>query len=215
MKKTIITIFICLVTLSTKAQSFSLGIRGGANFSQIQTDDLQISKIGSSVKDFWKNNATNRTGYVLGIYTRFGKKLFIQPEVLFSTKGGKVELLKAGSSSPVSVDVKFSQIDIPILLGYKLGPLRLNAGPLASLNLAQGEELKTALSQYSSQSIGKTIEQATFGYQAGGGLDLGAFNIDVRYEGSLSNISRLNLQNNAQFNSKLSLWQLSIGMRLF
>jgi Outer membrane protein beta-barrel domain len=192
-----------------------VGVRGGANFSQLRTDGFQITRPGTSVQDFFKNNSNARTGYVLGAYARIGRKFFVQPEVLFSTKGGTVEILKAGNSSPVNVDVKFSQIDIPLLLGYKIGPLRLNAGPVASLNVAQGGELGDALKVYTSQNINKTIEQATFGYQAGVGLDLGSFNIDVRYEGGLSNISQLNLQNNAQFNSKVSLWQLSLGLVIF
>lgn len=192
-----------------------VGIRGGANFSQLRTDDLQISRPGTSVKDFFNNNASARTGYVAGVYARIGRKFFIQPEVLFSTKGGKIDILKAGSTSPVNVDVSFTQIDIPVLLGFKLGPLRLNAGPMASLNIAQGSALGDALKVYTSQDLNKTIEQATFGYQAGVGLDIGSFNFDVRYESGLSNISRLDLQNNAQFNSKVSLWQLSVGYVLF
>ncbi|TAG50736.1 MAG: PorT family protein [Runella slithyformis] len=192
-----------------------VGIRGGANFSQLRTDGLQIAKPGASVKDFFNNNSAARTGYVLGAYARIGRKFFVQPEVLFSTKGGTVEILKAGATAPVNVDVQFSQIDIPVLLGLKLGPLRLNAGPMASLNIAQGNALGDALKVYTTQNINKTIEQATFGYQAGVGLDLGSFNIDLRYEGGLSNISQLNLQNNAQFNSRVNLWQISLGYILF
>lgn len=211
--------FVLLWTLQANAQFNSkfifVGIRGGANFSQLQTEGLSITRPGASTVDFFKNNSANRTGYVLGLYTRIGRKVFIQPEVLFSSKGGTFEIFKNGSTSPVNVDVKFSQIDIPVLLGFKLGPLRFNAGPMASLNVAQGDKLGDALRDYTSQNINKTIEQATFGYQAGVGLDIRSFNIDLRYEGGFSNISQLNLQNNAQFNSKVSLWQLTAGFVLF
>jgi hypothetical protein len=179
-----------------------VGVKGGANFSNLQTEGLTITKPGASVQDFFKNNSSNRTGYVVGAYARIGRKLFIQPEILLSSKGGTFEIFKNGSTTPVNVDVKFSQIDIPVLIGLKLGPLRLNAGPMASLNVGQGNQLGDALKAYSTQNINKTIEQATFGYQA-------------RYESGLSNISQLNLQNNAQFNSKVSLWQLTAGFVLF
>ncbi|MFN8345438.1 MAG: porin family protein [Spirosomataceae bacterium] len=192
-----------------------VGIKGGANFSQLQTEGLTISRPGASVQDFFKNNSSNRTGYMVGAYARIGRKLFIQPEVLLSSKGGTFEILKNGSTSPVNVDVKFSQIDVPVLVGLKLGPLRFNAGPMASLNVAQGSQLGEALKVYTTQNINKTIQQATFGYQAGVGLDIRSFNIDLRYESGLSNISQLDLQNNAQFNSKVSLWQLSFGFVLF
>ena len=212
----------CLALTQSYAQFGSLqkkmiyvGIKGGLNFSQLNTDGLKISRPGASVADFFNNNSANQTGYVFGVYARIGRKFFIQPEVLFSTKGGKIDILQGGGGSPVSVDVKFSQIDIPILLGLKVGPLRLNAGPMASLNISQNTALGDALKVYTSQNINKTIQEASFGYQAGVGLDIGSFNVDLRYEGSLSNVSQLNLQNNAQFNSKVSLWQLSLGLVLF
>ena len=219
MKKAILAFWVLSAALEANAQFnrklVFVGIRGGANFSQLKTEGLSISRPGASVQDFFKNNSGNRTGYVVGAYARIGRKLFIQPEILLSSKGGTFEILKSGSTNPVNVDVKFSQIDIPVLVGFKLGPLRFNAGPMASLNVAQGSQLGDALKVYSSQNINKTIEQATFGYQAGIGLDIRSFNIDLRYESGLSNISQLNLQNNAQFNSKVSLWQLTAGFTLF
>ena len=191
-----------------------IGVRGGANFSRLETQDLSIKRPGASTLDFFKTNSTNKTGYVVGAYARIGRKLFIQPEVLLSSKGGTFEIFKDGSTTPVNVDVKFSQIDIPVLIGLKLGPLRFNAGPMASLNIAQGSQLGDALKVYTSQNVNKTIEQATFGFQAGVGLDIRSFNIDLRYESGLSNISQLNLQNTAQFNSKVSHWQLTAGLVL-
>jgi Outer membrane protein beta-barrel domain len=192
-----------------------IGIRGGANFSKLETQDLTISRPGGSAIDFFKTNSTNRTGYVVGAYARIGRKVFIQPEVLLSSKGGTFEILKNGSTTPVNVNVKFSQIDIPVLIGFKVGPLRLNAGPMASLNISQGSQLGDALKAYTTQNVNKTIEQATFGFQAGVGLDIRSFNLDLRYESGFSNISQLNLQNNTQFNSKVSLLQLTAGFVLF
>lgn len=217
--KKVLAALIILSALQANAQFnrklVFVGVRGGANFSQLQTEGFQISKPGTSVQDFFRNNSSNRTGYVLGAYARIGRKLFIQPEVLFSSKGGTFEILKNGSTSPVNIDVKFSQIDIPLLVGLKLGPLRLNAGPMASLNVSGGNNLGDAVKVYTTQNFNKTIEQATFGYQAGIGIDIRSFNLDLRYESGFSNISQLNLQNNAQFNTKVSLWQLTAGFVLF
>ncbi|MEZ4900677.1 MAG: porin family protein [Spirosomataceae bacterium] len=217
--KKVLLIAVVLFSLQANAQFnrklVFVGIRGGANFSQLQTEGFTITKPGASVQDFFRNNSSNKTGYVLGAYARIGRKVFIQPEVLFSSKGGTFEILKNGASSPLNVDVKFSQIDIPVLVGLKVGPLRLNAGPMASLNVSGGNNLGEAIKVYTTQNFNKTIEQATFGYQAGIGLDIRSFNIDLRYESGFSNISQLNLQNNAQFNTKVSLWQLTAGFVLF
>ena len=55
-----------------------VGVKGGANFSNLQTEGLTITKPGASVQDFFKNNSSNRTGYVVGAYARIGRKLFIK-----------------------------------------------------------------------------------------------------------------------------------------
>ena len=221
MKKIVFVFTLSLFAVSNTFAQFgglqkkfiTFGVRGGLNFSQLTTQGFQVSKLGSSVKDFFDNNSTNKAGYVFGAYLRVGKTFFIQPEVLISSKGGTISILQSGNT-PINVDVKFSQIDVPVLIGYKFGPLRVNAGPMASLNIGSNSSLSDALKQYTTQNVNNTINQATFGYQAGVGLDIGSFNLDVRYEGGFSNISNLNLQNNAQFNTKVSLWQLTLGLVL-
>ena len=221
MKKIVFVFTLSLFAVSNTFAQFgglqkkfiTFGVRGGLNFSQLTTQGFQVSKLGSSVKDFFDNNSTNKAGYVFGAYLRVGKTFFIQPEVLISSKGGTISILQSGNT-PINVDVKFSQIDVPVLIGCKFGPLRVNAGPMASLNIGSNSSLSDALKQYTTQNVNNTINQATFGYQAGVGLDIGSFNLDVRYEGGFSNISNLNLQNNAQFNTKVSLWQLTLGLVL-
>ena len=221
MKKIVIVFTLSFLILSNTFAQFgglqkkfiTVGVRGGLNFSKLTTQGFQVSKLGSSVKDFFDNNSTNKAGYVFGAYLRAGKTFFIQPEVLISSKGGTFSILQNGNT-PINIDVKFSQIDVPVLIGYKFGPLRVNAGPMASLNVGSNSSLSDALKQYTTQNVSNTINQATFGYQAGVGLDIGSFNLDVRYECGFSNISNLNLQNNAQFNTKASLWQLTLGLVL-
>ena len=66
---------------------------------------------------------------------------------------------------------------MPILLGVKVGPLRLNAGPAASVMISDPKEIIQ----------GATYKKATFGYQAGVGLDLfKKLTFDLRYEGNLN-----------------------------
>jgi len=76
MKKITIVLLICLVgATSSFAQGFGLGVKGGLNFSKVDTD-------GSSTK----------TGYHIGAFGKimFTDKLGIQPEVLFTARGSNV-----------------------------------------------------------------------------------------------------------------------------
>ena len=69
--------------------------------------------------------------------TLFG--IYLQPELLFSTRTNEytVNQLSANGLPTLLPVVKqnFNKLDIPILLGLKLGPLRVNAGPVGSLSI--------------------------------------------------------------------------------
>ena len=203
---------------------FTFGIKVGANFSQLNTLELKTPRLtgpggipvlsgGQVVYDFFQDNSKSTTGIVGGAFFRFGKKIFIQPELLFSAKGGSFDVIRSGLASQ-QIDVRFTTLDVPVLIGFKLGPLRLNAGPMASLTISNSQSLKDALNQYTSQSIDNTFKQAVFGYQAGVGLTLAGLQLDVRYEGNLSDLSQVGIitpGNDARFTAKTTLWQLTAG----
>ncbi len=202
----------------------TVGVRIGANFSQLNTLDFKTPRLtgpggipvvsgGQIVYDFFQDNSKSTTGIVGGAFVRIGRKVFIQPEVLVSAKGGSFDLIRTGLATQ-QIDVKLTTLDVPVLVGFKLGPLRLNAGPMASLTISKNQTLKDALSQYTSQSINDTFKQAVFGYQAGVGLTLAGLQLDARYEGNLSDLAQVGITvpgNDARFTTKTTLWQLTAG----
>jgi len=202
-KLLILFFFLAIAKGNVSFAQFSLGIRGGINFSQLKTDNTQ--SIGVNLQQ----SLDTKTGYVGGIYARIGSKLFLQPEVIFSAKGGSVNILKNGTSQTVAIE--YTNFDVPLLIGFKIGPIRLNAGPMASFTVSNNG-LDEALKSVSS-NLGESFKKASYGYQAGGGLDVGALSLDLRYEGSLSEISALS-SSNINFSQKGNLWQLTLGLRL-
>jgi hypothetical protein len=203
-KKLLVFIFVLAFAKSngTYAQ-FSLGIRGGVNFSQLKTDNTQ--SIGANLQQ----SLDTKTGYVGGVYARIGSKLFLQPELIFSAKGGSVNILKNGTSQTIAID--YTNFDVPLLVGYKFGPIRVNAGPMASFTVSNSG-LDEALKSVSS-NLGESFKKASYGYQAGGGVDIGSLSVDLRYEGSLSEVSALS-SSNINFSQKGNLWQLTVGFKL-
>lgn len=188
---------------------FSFGIKGGVNFSQLKTD-FGSQSVGTNLQQ----SLDTKTGYAAGLYFRFGNKIFLQPELIFSAKGGSLNLLKGGTTAnSQTVNIEYTSIDVPLLIGFKVGPLRLNAGPLASFKVSQniGDDLKN----YSS-NIGDSFKNASYGYQAGVGLDIGSLALDLRHEGSLSDISSVvDLSNKINYTQKGSLWQMTLGFKIF
>lgn len=205
MKKLFFVLATLLVIQNSYAQ-FQFGIKGGVNVSKIYTDE-------GSFKNNFNESLDTKTGYSFGVFSRFGKKLYLQPEVMFATKGGKIDVIPMGGGSPVSVDIKTNNIDIPILVGYKLfNRLRINAGPVASIKVSEDAKFLDQLKVVTSNPD-EAFENATFGYQAGVGIKLLGFDIDLRKDGSLSDVSSKQFDGN-QFSQRLSGWQLTIGRKI-
>ncbi|MCY7350399.1 MAG: PorT family protein [Cytophagaceae bacterium] len=212
-----------------RRSAFAFGVKGGLNLSQLKTGDFFTARLGDNgvprfnyngqvLKDNLRESYDSRTGLAGGVWMRFGRTLYLQPEAVISSKGGAFEVYYNGQNVSNLVKVKLTTIDVPVLIGLKLGPLRVNAGPMASFVVNNNQTLGNALSQYTTGSIDDAFQKAFYGYQLGGGLDIGSWSLDVRYEGSLSDVSSLNLQSVAgstQFNQKNNLWQVTVGHKLF
>lgn len=116
------------------------------------------------------------------------------------------------------VDVKFSNIDIPLLLGVRIGKtFRINAGPMATFRLSN-RPLSDAFGEFIGASEDFYDNRTTFGYQAGIGFDFGRLSLDARYEGNFNDVVSINYGNSqtaTQFGRKSNLWQATLGFALF
>ena len=206
---------------SMQNKRFFFGVRGGVNLSQLNTNSVVLSSgVSASALTLIQSNKANYTGWVGGIWMRLGHKVYIQPELLISAKGGKIGFFPAGiNSQPITVDASYTNFDVPVLLGLKLGPVRLNAGPVASLAISENASFKDAINQYAAQNIKKIYQQASIGYQAGVGVDFGSFNLDLRYQGSFSDVVNQKIVQSGNLGtsitSKATLWQLTLGYVVF
>ena len=73
-------------------------------------------------------------------------------------------------------------LDIPVMLGLKLGAFRIQGGPVAHMFLNSKSELDDI------EGFDLNFDEWTYGYQAGLGLDLGKLMIDVKYEGNFNKL---------------------------
>lgn len=173
--------------------SFQLGVKAGMNLSKFSTDNPFSSD--------------NRAGYYGGIWTRIGGAgLHLQPEAYLT---GKNTILKENSSGSEN-DVNFTSLDVPILLGTKLGAagigLRLNTGPVVSFIFDQEQNPKNAVND----TFKGRFKDQFYAWQFGAGLDIGTIGVDLRYETGLSKIGEAGYDN-----TKLSLFTLGLSFKLF
>ncbi len=198
MKRLILVLATVLFANAASAQ-FALGVKGGINLNKIHTD-------AGTLGDNYKESLDSKTGFSAGLFARIGEGVYIQPELLYTERNGKI--LYSGTG----YDIKIKNIDVPVLVGVKLFDfLRINGGPVATLKL---KEEHTFLNNVTTTLKEKdAFKNATFGYQLGAGLSFGKLDIDVRKEGSLGSISSKHFQDE-KFNQKTDGWQLTLGLRV-
>lgn len=192
MKKYLLSAALLLaISFSTQAQ-FSLGIKGGVNYSSINSDNLKSSTVA---------------GYQAGLFARVGGAVYLQPEVYLSSSGGEF----TSNDNTYTGNVKFTNLNVPVLVGLKFGPknlnLRLMAGPEYISRLSQNDNLSANFNN-AYNNFGNAYKSNMLGYQAGAGVDLGPLTVDLRYQGDFDNY-------NSAYNQKQNLWALSVGFKLF
>lgn len=186
----------------SRADYFRIGIKGGVNLSSVKVGSLST-------------NLENKTGYQLGAFARIGRTIFIQPEVYFAAKEVNVDVLNSLTTNQGVVGFSQKSLDVPLLLGVKLGPLRVMAGPVASYAISASTSPDAAVKSYFSGTSQEIINRSSFSYQAGVGFDILNLSLDLRYEGAMSELKNtVAVPNGFNYSQKPSYYQATIGFRI-
>lgn len=171
MKKLVLILFAAVISSGAFAQ-FSWGLKAGASSNNFKLEDPVNVTAGQTIESAEEAS----WGFHGGAFVRISALgLMVQPEFLFSMSENNMKIAETEELK----SQKFSKLDVPVMLGVKVGPIRLMAGPAASVMLSSD-------SDFFADAEG-LYKAATFGYQAGVGVDiLKKITIDVRYEGGLN-----------------------------
>lgn len=175
--KKILLVLIAVTLSSGVFAQFSWGIKGGASSSNFQLDATTISSLNSTMAAAEEAS----WGFHGGAFVRLSMLgILIQPEVLFSMAENNIVVTDIGSASTEIKEQKFNRLDVPLLVGIKLGPARIMAGPVGSVVISSPSDLF--------DNPEDLYKAATFGGQAGLGIDIASkLTLDVRYEFGLNN----------------------------
>jgi hypothetical protein len=194
MKKIIVTLLCVGVSAYSFAQEFAIGIKGGPNFANIDTE----ASAGA--------NYENRTGFHLGAFAQIkGERVGFQPEILFSQQGSTVKY-----SGQPDIKSNFSYVNIPLIVKlYTVAGINLQVGPQIGL-------LTSA--EYDDDDIKDELKSTDFSLALGVGWDLPfGLTIDGRYNWGLSDVNDSVGQGSGApaVTIKNQVWQFSIGYKLF
>lgn len=168
---------LCFSAASYGQVGSSYGLKGGLNYNS--NGDL-FNAIEDAVENPEKN-----MGFHIGVYGKFGNRLYIRPELVYTNTKSKYD----------SGEFKLQKIDAPVLAGIKIiGPLHIFLGPSFQYILQ---------SKFEGVSPDDIDEKFSVGLNFGVGVNLGRIGIDLRYERGFSSNEITFIGNNGIDVSKL------------
>ena len=180
-----------------------IGLRAGASLASARIENFTEN---ANIRDF--SPETSELSYQAGIYARVKVlSLFVQGELYFSQiNHSAVASFQNLSLPPKNIDLSFSRIDLPLLLGLKIGPARIMGGPIFSANFND-----------ISGNLKDDLSVASVGFQVGIGAEFKSLFIDLRYEAGLGNWANSVLIDNNSYDAdlKTSQFLLCLGFELF
>ena len=172
MKKLTVIILVMLISVPVFSQ-IKFGIKAGAETTTVPTYDISsgTSNIEALEDASW--------GFHGGLFMRIKlAALYVQPELVFASNTFDYTVETASVTEVKSQT--FNRLSIPVLVGFKLGPVRLNAGPAAAIQIGSPEAL------IDDPNFEDMYKGAVWGFQAGIGVDLlNKITLDARYAGGL------------------------------
>jgi hypothetical protein len=178
MKKLLVVVVAALLAVPAFSQ-LNWGIKGGLSSNNLSIDQtIDLSSGGTLLLEQVKEASYGFHGGIFLRLTVLG--IYVQPEILFTSSENKIKITEPGAVSEIRSQ-QFNKLDIPVMVGFKLGPLRINGGPAATIKISSPKEL------FDTANYENLYKSATFGYQAGVGVDiLKKLTLDLRYEGNLN-----------------------------
>ena len=172
-----------LIPLTTAVQAqlkLKIGPRVGVSTNSIDTGDLNI--LSASARDSLLLKADNADlGFRFGLFTRLEFATFyIQPEILLKTVNNTYRKEDFIAAATEVRDESFLYVDIPVMVGFKAGPLRLQGGPLASILVSKDSELT------SQDTYERSFDDAEWALQLGVGVDFWKLAVDLNYQINLT-----------------------------
>lgn len=202
MKKVILSLLFIVFLMSSQASfaQISVGIKGGLN-------DMWVSPR--------PNNESNsfRVGFTIGAFARFKIPvvgLYVQPELMFGQKGGKMTYTGG------SFTTKLSNLEIPVLLGksFAAGLFRVYLGPQFNFVLGAKYDATATFAGTSITTSGNLKDIPSNDYnnfylsgQVGIGFDIKKLTIDLNWQPALGNFYK------KDGNYKPQAIQLTVGWK--
>ncbi len=170
-------LLLLFATVGLQAQ-VQFGLKAGLSTEQLAGQSLTFSADGFNDLTLAMKEANY--GIQAGLFLRvpLSKSVFLQPELLFNSNSNTLELDDPNQDEVAVIKDNYQHLNVPLLLGVKLGPLRAQAGPTGNFFLHSANDLTDR------DGWDATFDSFNLGYQVGGSVDIWRFTVDARYDGN-------------------------------
>lgn len=203
-------LFFSLMIMATMAYSqIRFGIKGGLVTSSLNEENISILDQGGTNRlKLALQDANYGVNFGFLIRAELGSA-FIQPELNFRSNSVNFTLDDLGDPGGANDVLKesYQYLDIPVMLGFRLGPLRIQGGPQGYFFLNSTSDL------FDFNDYDQNFKDFTVGYAVGGGLDIWNLMLDVRYQGSFNHFGdHINFFGNQyEFSQSPAQWNFTVG----
>ena len=209
MKNLVLAAFLCFTFVNfTKAQSLSpsAGIKGGLNFTNLYTDDVDDNNVLSS--------------FNAGVYANLpvSPAVSIKPELNFSRKGA--ELVYDNAFATGTTRLKLNYLEMPVLLKLNVTPnFNIHFGPYAAylINGKATNESNNGSFNFEENINNDDLNKWDYGLSGGIGFDFASTSLGIRYNYGLQTIGKERNFGGSTYtfpDSKNSALSLYIGFKL-
>jgi hypothetical protein len=181
MKKIILFSFLLIITYVSAFSQIEFGLRVGLNSAEYAAEGISIINLDQEEFNLFAQEANY--GVHFGLYSRISLLgIFIEPAAIFNSSSVtyRVEEFDEGGLITLFKNERFNSLDIPVMAGFKFLLFRVYGGPVAHLHINSSSEV------FDIPGYEQRFKEATYGWQAGIGLDIFNVRLDLNYEGNLS-----------------------------
>ena len=206
LKLILILTLVALCIEQLKAQDARMGIKVGANFSNLFIDNEDL------------DDENMRVGFHGGVYGQFlGEDNLVgfQTELLYSNKGATGEYSGGLFGTDQKYSFNLNYIDIPLLAVFKLGEfVELQAGGYVGLLLNSSITTEGDLGDDYEELDRDNFNSVDYGLSGGIAVNLDMVTFGARYNYGLNEIARSDEAEAVLGDAKNSVAQIYIGLNL-
>ncbi len=211
-KLTLLAVLVIAIAFNSFSQ-FKFGVKAGLNNTQLKLKDVITVQGVNDTIDWEMKAKTGKYGFHFGVFAQVKfAMIYVQPELLFTHGGSDISITNRTTMVESIKKQTFNRFDLPVMVGYKLGPARFGLGPVASYMITNKSVIADVVAS-GAASAEEEYNKVTWGIQINAGVNFWKLVVDAKYEFGIGKLGKgVNIDGRAyNFDTRPSMVTLGVG----